>query len=161
MYCCFSFMWTDLILSPALLSHPLSQHISLSHTSHFSLNCIHFLTSSQLYFILALSFLFKSLSASLWHVFSSFTHFVITPSFDSFFNNLFLFSFLLILIDASLSGGVCSEYLKPQLPLLLRPTCPSCSMWRSQTLEPRFWAPSTSSACWDTTAMCPSWSKVG
>lgn len=63
--------------------------------------------------------------------------------------------------DASLSGRVCSEYLKPHHPLLPRPTCPSCSMWRSRTLEPQFWAPLMSSACWDITAMSPSWSKVG
>ena len=72
-----------------------------------------------------------------------------------------LFLCLFIYLDAPVSGWDCSEYLKAHLALALRPTCPSCSMWRSQTLEPQFWAPLMSSACWDTTAMYPSWSKVG
>lgn len=171
---------TDLtppFLSPAFysLTHYLCISISLSHTSHFSLNCIHFLTLSQLYFQscslppLKVLSIFPSRLATLpvaclfiFHAFSfhSSLHHCISPLQRVL--HAFLFFSLFFVIDASLSGRVCSEYLKPQPPPPpLWPTCPSCSMWRSRTLEPQFWAPLMSSACWDTTAMYPSWSKVG
>lgn len=84
-----------------------------------------------------------------------------SPCFSSPTRSSCLSSSSFFFTDASLRGRVCSEYLKSHLPPPLRSTCPSCSMWRSQTLEPQFWAPLTSSACWDTTVMYPSWSKVG
>lgn len=168
----FFFLWTDLthpFFCLYYLTHYIRISISLSHTSHFSLNyCIyHFRTLSKFCFqscsLPPLRFP-SCLSTSLWHVFSSFTHFL----FISFFITAFLFSnvfsmpssFFFFYVDASVSGWVCSEFLKPHLPLTLWPTCPSCSMWRSRTLEPQFWAPLMSSVCWDTTAMYPSWSKV-
>lgn len=146
------------------LTHYLYISICLSHTSHFSLNCVHFLTLSQLYFhscsLLPLRFSQISLLACLppsgtsFHlsrIFYSLLHFLLLQC------ALYTFFFT----DASFTGEVCSEYLKTHHPLPLQPTCPSCSMLRSQTLEPPFWAHLMSSASWDTTAMYPYWSKVG
>lgn len=90
------FLWTDLthpFFCLYYLTHYIRISISLSHTSHFSLNyCIyHFRTLSKFCFqSCALPPLrFPScLSTSLWHVFSSFTHFL----FISFFITAFLFS---------------------------------------------------------------------
>jgi len=177
--CFFSFFFVDWLDSSFSLScldcltHYRRISISLSHTSHFSsINCIHFLTSSQLYFHScafisfqdSLNFPFSPLCLPLASL-SSFTLslFSPSPSLRFFFCQRVLhtfFFFFSFFTDASLSGGVCSEYLKPRLPLPLWPTCPSCSTWRSQTLEPQFWAPLMSSACSDTTVMYPSWSKV-
>lgn len=159
--------WLNSSFLLPLLSHPLYPHIHLSFThlsllpqpnsfSHFIsiLFSILFFASFKVPFLplylpvacLHLSRIFYSLRSLLLHFSSP----MCSPCL------LLLFFFL----DASFSGWVCSEFLKPHLPLTLWPTCPSCSMWRSRTLEPQFWAPLMSSVCWDTIAMYPSWSKV-
>lgn len=163
------------------LSHPLSLHIHLSF-AHLSLlpqlyACSHFIATLFSFLLFAfskrekqperiylsllaplppsgMSFHLSRVCFSLLHLsvrFSSPTH---LPY------RFFLDSFRFVITDASLGGRVCSEYLKPHLPSTLWPSCPSCSMWRSQTLELRFWVPLMSSACWDTTVMYPYWLKV-
>lgn len=169
------FGWTDLTPPFALLpllSHPLSRHIHLSFT-HLSLllqlySFSHFISTlfPFLRFARPLKFSQFSLLASLppsgmsFHLsrifYSLLIYHCIFPP-QRILHTFFLF----FITDASLSGRVCRKNLKHHLPFLLRPTCPSSSMWRSRTLEPQFWAPLMSSACWDTTAMYPSWSKVG
>lgn len=96
----FFFFWSTDLTPPfsllPLLSHPLSLHIHLSFT-HLSLlpqlySFSHFISTlfSILFFasFKILSIFPSRFSTSLWHVFSSFTHFLFTP----FFITAFVFS---------------------------------------------------------------------
>lgn len=130
-YLCISISFTHLSLLPQLYWF-----------SHFVSTLFSFLLSAS---FKNLSIFPRSLSIPLWQLF-----FIIRTFLSAFFfitvlllSNAFsmpslFFSFF---IDASLIGSVCSECLKPHLPLPLHPKCPSCSMWRSRTSGPQFWAP--------------------
>lgn len=138
-----SFLSPASTLSPTISAYPSLFHTPLTSPSTvfiFSLY-LNSIFNLNLCFLLRFSQFFSSrLSTSLWHV-SSFTHFLFTPSLSLHFSSPTRSPYLVFFTDASISGGVCSKYLKPHLPFPLRPTCPSCSMWRSRTLEPQFWAP--------------------